>query len=113
MVALLETHRPLASTALLGYVVPAEAQNSKEWLRPNLGSASGVYFGGVALVVDSTRVEFLCFETSLCFVAGVLCVHGLGDFVVVTVYIPPHESWHAPGKYCEVLDLLSEMVGRL
>ena len=45
--------------------------------------------------------------------AGVLCVRGLGDFVVVVVYIPPHESRHAPDKYCEVLDLLSEMVGCL
>ena len=67
----------------------------------------------MALAVDLTREEFLCFETSLCFVAGVLCVHGLGDFVVVAVYIPPHESQHAPGKYCKVLDLLSKMVGQL
>ena len=80
---------------------------------PSSGSASGVYFGGVALVVDSTCAEFLCFETSLCFVAGVLCVCGLGDFVVVAVYIPRHESKHAPGKYCEVLDSLSETVARL
>ena len=104
---LLETHWLLASTALSGYVVPAAAQNSKEWLRPSLGSVSGIYFGGVVLAVDSTRAEFLCFETSLCFVAGVLHVHGLGDFVVVVVYIPLHESNHAPGKYCEVLDSLS------
>ena len=58
-------------------------------------------------------MEFLCFETSLCFMAGVLHVCSLGDFVVVAVYIPPHESQHAPGKYCEVLDFLSEMVSCL
>ena len=64
------------------------------------------------MAVDLTRVEFLCFETSLCFVAGVLCIWGLGDFMVVAVYIPSHESRHAPGKYCNVLDSLWEMVGR-
>ena len=94
-------------------MVLSSAQNSKEWLQPGLHSASGIYFGGVALAVDSTRVEFLCFETSLCFVAGVLRVCRLGDFVVVVVYILPHESKYAPGKYCDVLDLLLETVGRL
>ena len=63
--------------------------------------------------MDLTHVEFLCFETSLCFMAGVLRIWGLGDFVVVAVYILPHESKHAPGKYCDVLDSLSEMVGHL
>ena len=77
------------------------------------GSAPGIYFGGVALVVDLTHVEFLCFEPSLCFVAGVLRIWGLGDFMVVAIYIQPHESKHTPGKYCAVLDSLSEMVGRL
>ena len=56
VVVLLETHCLLASTALLGYVVPAMAQNSKEWLRSSSGSASGVYFGEVALAVDSARI---------------------------------------------------------
>ena len=65
------------------------------------------------MAVDSTRAEFLCFEMSLCFVAGVLRVWGLGDFVVVAVYIPPHESKHAPGKHYNVLDSLLEMVGCL
>ena len=113
VVGLLETHRLLASTTLSGYVVPAATQYSKDWLRPSSGSASRVYFGGVVLAVDSTRVEFLCFETSLYFMPGVLRVCSLGDFVVVAVYISPHESSHAPGKYCEVLDLLSETVGHL
>ena len=35
---------------------------------------------------------------------------GLGDFVIAAVYIPPHESKHSPGKYCDVLDSLSEAV---
>ena len=113
MVALLETDHLLAFTALSGYLVPAVAHNSKEWLRPGSGSASGFYFAGVALAVDSTCVEFLRFETSLCFVAGVLCILGVGDLVVVAVYIPPHKSRHAPGKYCELLDLLSETASRL
>ena len=43
-------------------------------------------------------MQSFCAETSICFVAGVLYVHGLGDFVVVVVYILPHESKHAPGK---------------
>ena len=60
MAVLLETHYLLASTTLSGYVVPAVAQNSQEWLRPGSGSASGIYFGGVALVVDSAHAEFLC-----------------------------------------------------
>ena len=67
----------------------------------------------MALAVDSTRMEFLFFETLLCFVAGVLCVWGLVDLVVVAVYIPPHESRHTPGKYCNVLDSLSEMIGHM
>ena len=80
---------------------------------PRSGSASGVYFGGVALAVDSTCAEFLCFETSLCFVAEMLHVWGLGDFVVVAVYIPLHESKHVLVRYCDVLDSLLEMVGRM
>ena len=60
MVVLLETHCLLASTALSGYVVPAVAQNPQEWLRPSSGSASGIYFGGVALMVDAAHAEFLC-----------------------------------------------------
>ena len=113
VVALLETHHLLASSALSGYVVPSVAQNSEEWLASSSGSASGIYFGGVALAVDLTHAEFLCFETSLCFMAGVLRVWGLGDFVVEVVYTPPHESKHAPGKYCDGLDSLSETVRRI
>ena len=77
------------------------------------GSAPVIYFGGVSLAVDLTCVEFLCFEMSLYFVAGVLHIWRLSDFVVVAVYIPPHESINAPSKYCAVLDLISEMVGYL
>ena len=35
---------------------------------------------------------------------------GLGDSVIAVVYIPPHESKYSPGKYCDVLDSLSEAV---
>ena len=35
---------------------------------------------------------------------------GLGDFVIAAVYILPHESKSSPGKYCDVLDSLSEAV---
>ena len=112
-VVLLETHHPLASTTLLGYVVPAAPKNYKEWLMSGSGSAPVIYFGGVSLAVDLTCVEFLCFEMSLYFVAGVLRIWRLSDFVVVAVYTMLHESKHAPGKYCNVLDSLSETVGRL
>ena len=77
------------------------------------GSAPDVYFEGVAPAVNLTHTGFLCFETSLCFVAGVPRVPGLGDFVVAAVYILPHESKHALVKYCNVLDSLSEIVGHL
>ena len=33
--------------------------------------------------------------------------------MVVAVYTPLHESKNAPGKYCDVLDSLSETAGRL
>ena len=33
--------------------------------------------------------------------------------MVAAVYIPPHESKYSPGKYCDVLDSLSEVVQRL
>ena len=36
---------------------------------------------------------------------------GLGDVVVVVVYILLHERRHASGKYCDVLGSLLEMVG--
>ena len=58
------------------------------------------------------RVEFLPFKMAFCFVVGVLHIGGLGNFVVVVVYFPSHESGNAPGKYCDVLDSLSEAVGR-
>ena len=43
----------------------------------------------------------------------VLHVWRLGDSLVVVVYFLPLESKHAPGKYCDVLDFLLEMVGRM
>ena len=67
----------------------------------------------MALAVDESRACFLAFETAQCFVAGVLCLSGLGDFVVAAVYIPPHESKYSPGKYCDVLDSLLEAVEHL
>ena len=67
----------------------------------------------MALAVDESRACFLAFETTQCFVAGVLHLSGLGDFVVAAVYIPPHESKYSPGKYCDVMDSLLEVVERL
>ena len=64
----------------------------------------------MALAVDESHACFLAFETAQCFVAGVLCLLGLGDFVIAAVYIPPHESKYSSGKYCDVLDSLSESV---
>ena len=55
----------------------------------------------------------LAVESSLCFVAGVVRVVGLADFVVAGVHIHPHESWNAPGKYCDIMADISEAVGRL
>ena len=74
------------------------------------GAAMGQYAGGVALAVDESRASFLAFKTAQCFVAGVLRLLGLGDFVIAAVYIPPHESNYSPGKYCDVLDSLLEVV---
>ena len=64
----------------------------------------------MALAVDESHACFLAFETAQCFVVGVLRQSGLGDFVVAAVYILPHESKYSPGKYCDVLDSLSEAV---
>ena len=63
--------------------------------------------------MDESRACFLAFESAQCFVAGVLHLSGLGAFVIAAVYIPPHESKYFPGKYCDVLDSLSEAVQRL
>ena len=64
----------------------------------------------MALAVDESQACFLAFETAQCFVAGVLRLSGLGDFVIAAMYIPLHESKYSPGKYCDVLDSLSEAV---
>ena len=101
VVALLEMHRFLAPSALPGYSVAAGAQNTSWWQDSMTGAATGSYSGGVVLAVDESRACFLAFETAQCFVAGVLHLSGLGDFVVAAVYIPPHESKYSPGVTSE------------
>ena len=49
----------------------------------------------------------------MCFVAGVVRVVGLADIVVAGVYIPPHESQNALGKYCDIVADISKAVGQL
>ena len=77
------------------------------------GARLGHYFGGVALAFREGGGTLLGTESTQWFVAAAVELPGGLRFLVVGVYVPPHESSNVRVKYVDILGTLHETVGRL
>ena len=77
------------------------------------GARLGHYFGGVALAFRKGTGTILGTESTWWFVAAAVELPGGVQFLVVGVYVLPHESSNVRVKYVDILGTLHEMVGCL